>query len=531
MSELKELFTNTYPTSDPSPLARDRVVEMALAADRRTTQGRTRSQRLRFGFGIGFASLVVGGGILMAPSITTASYVRRVGALVKDAQSAHIVEWAPTPGGGRKRVRELWYQGGRWRIDAPMFESVTLADGMRQWVYSPSRKSVTVTALRGGFIGGKGFTLTSMLSGQPRGSQVRISGSPGIKTVVFENSIDHSKTTMWINERTDYPISGKVETVTPNGQKTALLFECEFNHPIAPDRFSTKFPSGTKVVDAVSGARFWQRELSRSMASFKVDSPAGKDKLVVRDVQLTEGGDVFMLYTGPQMQDGISVTDDLGNTYVRCDGFQPQAYRMNDESQKIEPEEGIRVDGAALNGMWWTPLAKPGEKVSARTINFSFAAIWYRADAEKMKHWPKDKPVPMTEMTKMTSPVGKWSVRMTGPSSGVVPDYMPYMGIGPKEIFDVDQRGDDARLGFLISAGRFEEAEPVLRNAIARIEGREALTGQSWAKGGYYFKMYQTLKAQGRDQEARPWLAKVRNEPSGGISDPAIGRALEAEGL
>jgi len=531
MSEIKELFANTFPDVNPSVAGRSRVAEMALAADRKAQQARVTGGRLRLGFGVGLATLAVGAGIILTPSITTAAYIRHLGTLVKDARSAHIVEWKPTADGGRTRVQELWYDGGKWRIDAAMFGTVTIATSTKKWVYTPARKSVAVSSQVGSFVPGNGFTVNSMLENQPRGSRIQITDAGAFKTVSMENPIDNSIFTMWVDKRTDYPVKGVIESLTPEGRKTALAFQCEFNRPVSSQQFVAEFPKGTKVVDTVGGEKFWTGELAKSLATFEVKGMAETSKLVIRNVQVTELGDVFLLYSGKVNQDGITVSDDLGTVYVRCDGFQAQGYRMDQETSKITLDKGIQVDGQKLDGGWWTPLSKPGKQWTPRKLKFSISMTWYKTDPEKMKRLPKTAMVKLSDMTPVTSPIGEWSVKLSGPTCGLTPDYMPYMGMGPQSPFDVERQDDDARVKYLMAKERFAEVEPILRDVIRQIEHQEATTGQTWVKSSFFFDLYRSLKEQGKHAEAKTWLAKVQSEPGGAHGDVAIEQALRLEGL
>lgn len=531
MSELKELFANTFPDVESSASGRSRVAEMALAADRKARRAQATGRRLRLGFGVGLATLVVGAGIVLTPSITTAAYIRHLGTLVKDARTAHIVEWKTTTEGGRMRVQELWYDGGKWRVDAALFGTTTIANSIKKWVYTPSRKSVAISSQVGSFIPGNGFTVSSMLDNQPRGTHIQITDAGAFKTVSMENPIDNSILTMWVDKQTDYPVRGVIESITPKGRKKALEFECEFNRPISQRQFVAEFPNGTKVIDTFGGEKFWSRELNKSLANFDSGTFGRNPKIVIRNVQVSEQGDVFLLYTGDLNQDGVTVTDNLGNEYVRCEGFQAQGYRMDQGTSKITPDKGILVDGQKLTGGWWTPLIKPHGDWHARTLKFSLARTGYKVDPEMIRRLPKGARVKFSEMTPVVIQIGEWPVKLTAPTCGEIPDYMPYMGMGPQSSFDVERQDGDARAKSLIAKERFAEAEPILRELIRQIETQEATTGQTWVKSSYFFSMYRVLKSLGNSVEAKTWLAKVQGEPGGTRGDAAMDRAMQLEGL
>ncbi|HVT12630.1 MAG TPA: hypothetical protein VHE55_10205 [Fimbriimonadaceae bacterium] len=526
MSELKNAFATAFPALDVSPDAQYRAIEAARRADSQASRRGYGRLRLRMGIGVGVASVAVVATMLLIPSNSAASYLRRVRQRIGDAKSAHMIDWSIGPDGKRTKESEIWYQDGKWRIDSGGRGSETIADGEHKWLYQPSHKTVRVSAADGPFSKNpSGFTLSSMIADMGSSNKIKIVDEGASEKFTVLNPIDNTILTLWIDKKTDYPIRGTVETQTRNGPRLIGTLECEFNKPLSASLFAPQFPADVKVVDESAGEAYWQRELSKELAVFRHPDKTGTP-LVLHNLQVTDSGDVFLLYSGQANPNDWEVTDDLGNTYLTCDGFQPD---MSDT--KGNHVKGILVEGKKLDGAWFTPLRPQVAPWKARTLSIRANNVWFKADPEKIKRLPKGAMVSTNEMTRVTTPMGTYTVRIGAPTCEVTPDYMPYMGMGPEEEFDLRREEDEVRFNYFHFRGSYAEAEPYLRDEIAITERHERETGQQWLQRRSFYMMYLNLKLQGRHEEAVQWLKRVLDEPADDNATPDMDRALREEGL
>ncbi|HWA83315.1 MAG TPA: hypothetical protein VG820_07785, partial [Fimbriimonadaceae bacterium] len=465
MSELKNVFANAFPALEVSPDAQFRTAEAAQRADNRLALRSFSRLRLRMGIGVGLASVAIVATMLLIPSNSAAAYLRHVRRRIGDAKSAHMIDWVIGPDGKRSKEREIWYQDGKWRVDTGSRGSETIADGERRWLYLPYRKTVRVSRADGPFSKNpSGFTLSSMIADMGGSNKIKIADDGALERLSVLNPIDRTILTLWIDKKTDYPVRGTVETQTPNGPKLVGTLECEFNQPLSAALFAPQFPADVKVVDESAGEAYWQRELSKELAVFhRPDMPGSP--IVLRNVQVTDSGDVFFLYTGDSSPQDWEVTDDLGNLYLRCDGFQPDISDTNGNHVK-----GILIEGKKLDGAWFTPLRPQVAPWKARKLTIQVQRVWYKADPEKIKRLPKGAMVDIRQMTRMASPMGAYTLSLDGPTCETTPDYMPYMGIGLEEKFDLQREEDEVRFDYFHFRGQYAEAEPYLRGQIAITE-------------------------------------------------------------
>lgn len=530
MSELKNTFTTAFPDLAPSLDAKSRAVDLARIADAQGIVRQHGRSRLRMGLGVGFASAAVVATMLLVPSNSAAAYLRHIRQRITDAKSAHMIDWNVGKDGKRVKSREVWYQDGKWRLESTLQGESTITDGEKKWVYAQRQALVRVSADGELFTNGpSGFKISSMIADAGGKSKLKIVDEGTFDRVTMFNPIDNSSFTVWVDKKTDYPVRGRVEALTPNGPILLETFEFEFNKAIPATTFAPVFPAGTKVVDESEGKAYWEAELSKRLAVFEVPKGAHSlmhAKAVIRNIQVANNGDIFVLYSGEVTPESLELADDLGNVYAHCDTFQPD---MSDTSGNHV--RGIVVDGDKLNGVWFTPVRTQTLPWKPRKFTLSASEHWFRADTEKMKHWPKGVPVTDKDMIPMSTPLGSITLSVEGPTCSAVPDYMPYMGIGPQGEFDVRQADDLARFRYLHFRERYAEAEPYLRDEIAITEKHEQENGQRWVQSQSFYMMYLNLKLQGRRPEAREWLKKVLDEPGGPGSDPNIENALRAEGL
>lgn len=533
MSELKNAFANAFPGAVATEEGRRRVAGMAQSADQKAISGRRTRYKARLGLGLATAACAAVAGVLLLPGAAAAAYLHHVRQHVVDAKSAHIVEWAIEPDGQRRKTRELWYQNGKWRVDSPMFSNVTIADSDTRWVYSPADHSVSVSRQQKPYMASNGFTLTSMISDGGPHDKLEITDEGPFKKVVIRNPIDSSMITFWVDKATDYPVRGQIQGNTPHGLQLESTFECQFNMPLAEVLFTPDYPKETRVIDLSLGKAFWVKELKKVVGTLTAPGSGSSFQIhpvVIRNVQVAATGDVFVIYTGELDPRNTNLTDDKGNQYAHCEGFQAESYVLDRDTQERRTT-GIVVDGQDINGGWWTPVNVEPTPWRARTLKFRAESIYYKADPEKVKKLPPGALVSEKDMSPVRVAYGDWSISVASPSCGWAPDYMPYMGIGPQNELQARQDDAEARSQYFIERGRFAEAEPWGREEVRLIQQLERTSGFRWAQSPQFFRMYTILAGLGRHEEARKWLERILDEPGGGGQDPQIRAALAKEGL
>jgi WD40 repeat protein/outer membrane lipoprotein-sorting protein len=451
--KLQRLFQMADVHGAPSA-ALSRRVTLLAAQNLEKQQRRHGSQRvLKRGLAICAAAALLFCVIRATPFVMAELFIRRVEAAVGKVQSAHIITWKVLENGERVRTTETWQQNSLYRSES-WPEEVTgrrreikiFRDG-KLWTYEPELNKVTLRRQNTPYgtedadLTGTGlirtFTKASVMktSMSVTTEHTNFNGQPArrvrIKTTGRYESYD---TRILVDDSTDLPISVDMEVLQEqSGKKLTIVAEFDFNRPLTAELFEPTFPKTARLFDYDNGKEEWRKRLATGIASRKV----GERTIVIRDFQVNDEGDVFMLYTAGKRPDDsfratgqgyagkdwkISLTDEFGTHYESATpqtSFQPMS---GNGVASVGHPDGYTFEGERLEGDCWIPLSPQSHKKPRRfTVTFNIN----RKNLHGQWEGPELK-ANLSETVKFTFPVDR-------PTTAVVPDYMPYMFIGVQE--------------------------------------------------------------------------------------------------
>jgi len=248
------------------------------------------------------------------------------------------------------------------------------------------------------------------------------------------------------------------------------------------------------VIDNDQLKAEWQNRLDRGIAT--IDK--GGAHVVIRDVVGLSSGDVMVLYTNgrkhismkdigvarkaseiPPMPSLDAVYDGAGHSYIPVDGMQGTMYTTQDQFV-----DGFRFNGQDLQAAWYTPITE-GAPPSKVKMHFMDSDVSF------------DKTV---------------DVR----SAGDTPEWSNLIGMGPRELMEVQANAAGARGEYFLSRDDDETAAKELEKSIRLNDMRLAAMGERILQGDASAKLGSALHALGRDREARAAYERaIRDDPSG----------------
>jgi outer membrane lipoprotein-sorting protein len=371
---------------------------------------------------------------------------------VSDVKSAHQVWWKIGPDGARSKEAETWYQEGEWRIetDDENRPSVQIYNGGRLYSYDKKTDKVTYWRAKGPFgFNPSGFSIKAMIGDEGRwGWKDRIErqgrgvlNGRAVEKVLVLRANEPDRTLISVDSRTDRPIRMETETERGGEWITSGLAEMEYDRPIPPSAFDPRGVSKTATFfNRDEGKRLWGEKLAKGIAKRRL----GSRTVVLRDVQVNDDGDVFILYTAGSPVDpwagfafnvgSIGVTDNLGTRYITTDcSLSPVEFSSS------APPKGYVFERAMLEGVWFAPL-EPMKK-RARSLTITFATPKVRRPAV-------------------------FVFPLRSPTVSVVPEWMPYMGYGPRRDWEIAFYQAKARAQQFRRNGDHAKAAEMFREAL-----------------------------------------------------------------
>jgi hypothetical protein len=313
--------------------------------------------------------------------------MRRVESAITDVRSAHLAIWSIAEGGRRTKVREIWYQAGRWRMeDVRSHEVQVFADG-KLWHYEPETRRVTVRKAAGpAAYNPSGFTVTAMKRDHARWGwrdQLRmldrtsVGGRPA-RQFIIELAHLPERSLLLVDAATDLPIRTELQREVDGRWVTEGVVEHRFNERLPARLFRPKFPNSGRVSDLDAGRRRWSQRLAKGIARRRVE----QRPIVIRDLKVNGEDDVFVLYTASKFPGGVygdwevDLTDEFGTRYLPGSDFQPYA---GTDTPISNHWAGYRFDGEKLKGRWWAPLTSQRRGNMRRfTLTFHVVPINHR---------------------------------------------------------------------------------------------------------------------------------------------------------
>lgn len=467
---LEALLQEATGNATPSEKLQRCVAAMAAQHEEKEVRRQSRARVIKRGFALCTAATFAFIAVRATPFVMAELFLRRVEAAVDKVQSAHVVTWKIEDGGKRQRVVETWQQAGLFRSESWPEEAtgrrreIQLFRDGKLWTYEPQRNKVTLRrqntpyGARGVDLTGTGliraFTKASVLksSMSVTTEHTTANGQPArrvrIKTTGSYESYD---TRVLVDDNTDLPISVQMEVLQEQtGKKLTMVSEFDFNRPLSAGFFKPDFPRTARIFDYDNGKEEWRKRLQTGIASRKV----GDRTIVIRDLQVNDEGDVFMLYSAGRKFIGdeytewdkkglmdsrdwrIKVKDEFGTEYVESRySFYPTVESIGNFNSNVRLlPNGFIYNGEKLEGAWWIPLhpQKPW-KPRRFTITFQVSPInqqgLERSKAEDSEY----------------SARAVFTVPVQGPETALVPEYATYMNMAPWRDEDILDARAEAR--------------------------------------------------------------------------------------
>lgn len=305
----------------------------------------------------------------------------------------------------------------------------------------------------------------------------------------------------------------EVERQSAAGWIPSMVWEFSFDQPLSSALFRPDFPRAARRVDFDAEQRRWGERLARGLARQQV----GDRTIVIRDLQVNAGGDLFLLYSGGKFPTdsvrdwSVKVADDLGTRYLRIgESFQATMPREIPGIPK-----GYRFNGERLEGDWWVPL-EPQRPWKPRRITISVKVAPVNRHGEQFG-WPLS--IPAT-----------FGLPVARPECLFLPEYLAYMPFSVTE-WQARRGAAEARA----RQYRYEKADPERALAcyqeIIRIAQEESAALSDWIpEPQTWFGIYEIQRDRGRPAEARAALVHARDEDSGGELRQQIEKALKEGG-
>jgi outer membrane lipoprotein-sorting protein len=564
-TRLRSSLTAAYLSTEPSDAFRHRVREEAarrgeIALRRIQRQGRV---RLSLTFA-GVAMLTVLAAISW-PTLVAAQTLYRMESVMNDARSAHSTLWNVDRDGTRMKFNEMWYQAGMWRMEKSDPQEVQIFSDGKLWAYDPTAQEVRVQSRPGPFAyNSSGFSLSAYMHDIARWGwhdKIRLDGETvvngrSVRRVIIDRDVE--RVLLLVDAQTDLPFSFEVQRKTDLGTEVGMVGTIEYNTPLAPSLFVPDFPKTARVIDLDHGKRDWQQRLAAGVASRRVADRT----IIVRDLQVNEQGDVFLLYTADKFPDDIkdwnvSISDEHGTRYLpHQDMFQPfTQFASADGPTRPGMWQGYMFGGVKLEGNWWTP-AEPQTSSTSHHLILTFHVAPKNEHGGWTEMWKDGHSHPLPALSETLA----LTLETDRPGCVLTPDYMPYMGWqggGGLRAENVTQEDREVRLldawnQIASQAYQAQRQGNDLPKAIAlnqqaiRLETQieQDFPGSHTPGTNTYswFNLYQIMHGQGRTQEARDALIHSRDEslrehqtirtpPDGDPHWTQIQVALKSEGM
>src|SRR5688500_6035889 len=126
---LDQIFGIAYPAEAPSESGRRRAVDAALIHDQRVQRSKLRRSGLRVAFGAAVGVVAIVATITLMPKSAAAALISDVSEAMDGARNVHMTSWSMGKDGTRVKSQELWYEGGKWRIDDTRRRQFIVHDG------------------------------------------------------------------------------------------------------------------------------------------------------------------------------------------------------------------------------------------------------------------------------------------------------------------------------------------------------------------------------------------------------------------
>lgn len=397
---LQATLTAAYPADEPSEELRRRVG--AITGPPQKEPLSLLRQRRQIRLALASMALMLVPLVLMRLPLTAARALEHMAGAMRDAKSAHAIQWHVAADGSRTKISETWYDAGRWRVDKPGGSEIC-ADGKR-WHYQPSLRSVLFdrgAMPRGYDSNATGFSLASFIAdAAKRGvhmnavllGETTYQGQTARQIALTDEKQPGQRHVLLVDTETDLPLYAETQhNSTPEGGRWQAEDACQmdYNQAIPTDVFAPDFPPATRLIDLEVEREEWRTRLAKGVAQAQV----GSHSVVVRDLEVTAQGDVFVLYTAksfPQIvsSDGgnarmeiqpsvfpdgenvrVELQDDFGTRYLARNA--PEERFVPVQNEQNGQNHGYVFDGESLQGRRWIPV-RPEAFQQPRRLTLTF---------------------------------------------------------------------------------------------------------------------------------------------------------------
>jgi hypothetical protein len=518
---LNEELSNAYPGFEATADAR-RASQVAIRNRALAVQ---RSRRIRRSFAAAaFTVLAVAAFVSVGPKALAVYKLRKIEGAVDDAKTAEIDVYSVKPDGSQVPSGREFYDRGKWRQENG--PSARIWEAGKLWCLDPSMKRVTVQSAPSGpfTYNPSGFSVRSMIADIARWNwRDRIDVGDGrfegatVTQVTISSPNNIERIVVLADKGTSMPIAFRMESNTVGGWHLSGMARLQFDKPVDPRLFTTRFDRSLPVVDLDRMKSEFKSRIETPLATF----PWMGKTIAIRAIDVNPNGHVFVMYTDGETQAGrqkeadallsaerkggpllampfrsprpdIEVKSSLGVDYLNTMNFQPYVTGATEQSRR-----GIVLrDGEVLQGKWFIPLHPSPWQAQTVTVTLnSDSATSYR------RHFQTA-------------------------STPLLPDWAPLMAMAPTVEEDVLREEFDVRRP-LLQQGTDTDA------LIANLEGELAVRRKEesqgigpWAKGDLYFALYQAHLKQGDRATALGYLRQAAEESN---PDPGLDRALKKE--
>lgn len=385
---LQAELQNAYRVEGASNELRARVAKLAAEIKPMPPKLKPRfrlSRRARLSWSLATAGMLVALMAWFYPHLLSSQAIARVEAAMARVKSVQMTFWEIDANGKRRNKQQMWFQGGKWRIEEDDGDTTIYRNG-RLWNYKRKTRIVRVSRADGPFLyTPEGFTLADLLSDFKRqGEQTSVKlldnttyQGRAAKRVLLETRSDYetARITLIVDAQTDLPLHGDMKVRTRYGQESRKEMLLVYNQVLSAKLFEPKFP-GARVVDAAREVKTKRRRMQTRLSRIVAKRKAGARTLIVRDFQANARGDVFLLYTaGKWAMDGFSdgenflpgrdwkvlLSDDKGTKY----------HWMGKRGNVLPVGEAPPIGGQRLEADWWLPDT-PQMPFTPRTYTLTF---------------------------------------------------------------------------------------------------------------------------------------------------------------
>ncbi len=367
------------------------------AQGRHLERRRRGAQDLRRGGAMASVAGVLALAVVAQSRIGVRGVVTQMGQATLQVRSMHSQTWDIDRDGSRRKVEETWFEKGRLRRETP--SQTRLYTGGRFFTYEPQAHLATWRTQRGLYTDNDyGYTILYLMAKASRwGWRDTITLSPEEKVVdgrrarvaTIEPAQERGRVLLYADPQTLLPFRFDWLEPAGRGWRLARTGTMEYNLALQPTLFEPRFPRGTRVAEmgSLAGVNAWMDSLQKPRAIL-FDGP---QRVAIRDVQMNQRGDIFVLYTAGRERDvdparPVMLDVDKPHLALRVDGggrlpriplidARPSVGISADAPNSSLPRQmdGRRVDGEPLQWVIWT---RPNPLPAAQSQQPERITLW-----------------------------------------------------------------------------------------------------------------------------------------------------------